>query len=392
MKEQSFTDAYIKGSMRSLDLGNLDGLDKQRAEKLKEALKLTANGGTTADLGAALRMLLGSDQELFDEVSAEWEDKTENKTLRYAYDRMAKEDGNGKNAFARAVAIDADAGDGNNDLATLYVEKAIKKRVEKKSRLMEFLDVKRMKAKQDKLPKSNNSAKCAFAAVSADMTDLTNTVDTGLGNTLLEAEKFGGTMFLEAEAFVKLDAEHIVQILEELSIAYHRGQIDQVINGNGTPPNATGLALNATAVTFDTNVTTTVVKMIAAVADASKGNSEGIFILTNTAAAIKFYAEKFIDVQYQNMIERFGLDFFQRIPVIEENVILTTGTSPNKAAPLYVGKKSDYALGIQRDPKIEMDKYSDFKAGGETARIMGFWAGKPHFNDSFAKTTVPTIY
>jgi HK97 family phage major capsid protein len=377
---------------RSLDAKFVSKLDQERAERFAEAVKITADmAGGTPNLGAALRMVLLTDQELFEEV-AYLEEQKGVKTMRYAYDRLAKSV-DGQTGFERAAAIDAEAGNADGDFATLFVEQTIKKRVEMDSELLSMLDNKRLTAKSGKFPKSSNLAKCAFAAVSDDLTDLTDTIDDGFDKTEVEAEKFGGTMFLEAEVFVKLDAQVVSQILDELTIAYRRGMIDQVINGDGTGVNALGLAPNATAVTFDGNVTNTLIKMIAAVADTSRGGMKDIFILTNTAGAITLHGEKFINASYNDLIEALGgSKFLASIPVIEENVIVTSGSSPDKTAPLYVGKKGDYLRAVQTDPQIEIDKFSDFKAGGETARIMGFWDGKPHFNDSFAKTTIPAIY
>jgi hypothetical protein len=395
MTNKDFFSQRLKDAIkRTMSFHAVDALDRKRAEMLRAALGFTAdvNKGT-ADLGAALRMVLSSDQELFDEVSSIEQDKG-HKTLRYAYDRMAKSEG-GKTGFQRANEINALSGAGDNDLGMLYVEKAIKKRAEAESDLLTVLDSKRIATgtKSGKFPKSSNTAKCAFATVSADLASLNSDVDGGLDNLAVEANKFGGTLFLEAEAMVKLDAQHISQILDELTMAYRRGMVDQIVNGNGTPPNATGLATNATAITFSGNVTQTLIKMIAAIADVTRGGSKEIFLLTNTAGMVTLEGEKFINSAHNDLIEALaGKNFMKSFKLIEENVITTSGSSPDKTAPLYVGKKGDYLLATQTDPKIEIDRYSDFKAGGETARVMGFWTGAPYWNDSFAKTTIPSIY
>ncbi|MFX1499332.1 MAG: phage major capsid protein [Promethearchaeota archaeon] len=389
--------------MRSLNPESVSKVDEKRAKMLREAMRLVSNDfrTPTIDLGAAIRMVLLQDQEFFDEVSyydnEKFQDAVENRNskspMRYAYERMAKVSKDGKSRFQRANEIDADAGNADSDLSELFVEKTIKKRVETPSKLLQMLDNKNQVAKDGKYPKSSNIAKCAFAAKSDDLTDLTDTIDDGLDRTAIEPEKFGGTMFFEQEAYTKLNAAHVQQLIDDLSIAYNRGMIDQIVNGNGTPPNSTGLATNATAIAYDGNVTQTLLKMIAAVADVSKGGSKELFILTNTAGYITMEGEKFINKSHDDLIEILGTDnFLRRLPVVEENVIVTSGSSPNVAAPLYVGKRGDYLRVTNTQPKIEIDKFSDFEAGGERVRIMGFWQGKPHFNDSFAKTTIPSVY
>lgn len=385
---------------RASDMSSVSKLDQDRAETLKMLLRASAGTGRTADLGAAIRVLLLSDQDLFEEV-AYLQDKNvkdvHNRFWTKSYDKFSRSGADGKTAFQRASEILATTGAGNSDFSTLYVESIIKKRVETESDLLQMLDQKRLTATQGKFPKSSNSAKAAFAAAASNLTDLTNTIDVGFGHVTVEAQKFGGTMFLAAEAFVKLDAQTISQILDELTIAYHRGMIDQVINGDGNTPNATGLATSATAVTFNGNVTQTILKMIAAVADVTRGGMKDIFILTNTAGKTALLSERFINQAYDNILEGViagmnGQEFIKSLPIVEENVITTSGSSPSKTAPLYVGKKGDYLQAVQTDPQIMIDPYGDFKAGGENVRIMNFWTGTPYFTDSFAKTTIPTVY
>lgn len=378
----AFDPTLLAVTKQTLNPSYISQLDLNRGYMIRNALQFTAdNNAGSADLGAALRMVLYSDQALMDELAGMEEDKGR-KTIRNAYNQK----------FQRAP-IDSDSGAGDNDFGELFVEKTIKKRVEADSDLLKMLDNKRLTTKTGKFPKSSNLAKAAFAALSDNLVDLTTTVDAGFDNTELEAQKFGGFLTLEQDAFVKLDAQIVSQILDELTIAHHRGMIDQIVNGPGTGVTALGLATNATAVTFDGNISNTLIKMIATVADVSRGGTDDIFILTNTAGAIALEGERFLNSAHKDLVKILGPGvFLESLPLIQENVIVTSGSSPNKTAPLYVGKKGDYLMGVQTDPRIEMDKFSDFKAAGETARIMSFWDGKPHFNDSFAKTTIPTIY
>lgn len=385
-------DAVKNITAKTMEAGFVDSLDRARSEAFNEALKYTASlRGGKADVLASVRMLLLSDQELFDDVSAIEAEKPGGDSMRKTYERFAKVDSTGKTKFQRA--IDADAGAGDADLATLFVEKQIKKRVEAESPILQYCDVRRLNTKSGKFPKSSNVAKCAFAAISDNLADLTSTVDGGLDNTTVESEKFGGTLFLEAEVYAKLDAMVISQLLDELTYAYARGMRDQIYTGGGTGVNATGIATNATAVAYTGNLTETIIKMAAAVANVSKGGLNDIFMATNTAGSLTLHAEKFINGSYNDLIDALGAGtFLKKLPIIEDNVIVTSGTSPDVTAPLYLGKKGDYLVAINKDPEVMIDQYSDFKAGGTTARIMSFWTGKPHFNDSFAKTTIPSIY
>jgi HK97 family phage major capsid protein len=387
----NISDAVKRVASKTMEANFVDSLDRARSEAFNEALKFTAerNNGK-ADVLTSLRMLLLSDQELFDDVSSIMETRKGGDSMRKTYERFAKVDANGKTRFQRA--IDADAGAGDSDLATLFVEKTIKKRVEAESEILAYCDVRRLSAKSGKFPKSSNLAKCAFAAASADLADLTSTIDGGLDQTAVESEKFGATMFLEAEVYAKFDAQVVAQLLDELTFAYSRGMRDQIYAGNGTPPNATGIATGATAITYGANLTETVIKMLANVADVSKGGTNDLFIVTNTAGALTFHTEKLINPAYNDLLDVLGGNFLKRLPIIEDNVIVTSGSSPAKTAPLYVGKKGDYLVAINQEPQVVIDQYSDFKAGGTTARIMSFWTGKPHFADSFAKTTIPAIY
>ena len=381
----------VEAVLRSSNLKQVDELDRQRADLFGHALKASAAETNTADLGQALRMVMLSDQGLMDEVAFNFEHKGEsNKSyesagsyLRAVYNTL-KDNGNFR------APIDSDSGAGDNDFGGLFVEKVIKKRVESESDILQVTDNKRLTEKNNKFPKSSNGA---FAAKSDDLTDLTATIDGGFDNTALESQKFGGTMFMEADFKVKLDAQTVTQIMDELVLAYSRGMRDQMYNGAGTGVLATGMFTNATAIAFDGNVTNTLIKMIASIADVTKGGSKDIFILTNTAGRMTLEGEKFINKAYDDLVEILGgVNFLKRFRVIEDNVLVTSGSSPDKTAPLLVGKNSDYLVGTQTDPQILLDEFSDFKAGGSTARIMGFWTAKPHFNDSFSKTTIPAIY
>ena len=389
----------IQGLMAATMPTYINKLDEARGDKLREFANQTRqlDPQNMVNLGVALDALLITDQNLFEEVAYLQRTKSKSEYLDNYYKRFATPDMGGKTTFQRASEITATAGGGNADFSTLYVENVIKKRVETESNLLSYLDSKRLTTTTGKFPKSSNVAKCGFGNTDDTLTDITATVDGGFGHISVEAQKFGGLLKLTAEAFAKLNAQTISQIIDELTIAYHRGMIDQIINGNGSTPNATGFATNATSVTYQGNTTLTLIKMIAAIADVTRGGMKDIFIVTNTAGKTSLLAEKFISPAYDNILAGvlLGMDankFIESLPIIEENVIVTSGSSPNKTAPLYVGKTGDYLIATNTDPQIMVDQYSGFTSGTENIRIMNFWTSAPYFNDSFAKTTIPTLY
>lgn len=368
----------LNASRALSDMNLKNDIAVKRAQMFKDALKAQ---GQKANVGVALRALLLADQDLFRDVAT-----IEGGHLLDVFNRLS--------AAGTFRAIDADSGAGDNDLGGLFVETAIRKRVEADSELLSIATIKRGVSKSYKFPKNSQIAKAAFADVSDDLTDLTTTIDNGFDNVAMESQKFGGILFLEAEVYAKFDAEVVSQIIGLLSDAYRRGMHDQIVNGAGTGVTATGLATNATSITWDTNVSTTLVKMAASVADASKGGMGGLFMLTNTAGAMKFGAEQATNLSLYSMVGADGFRFGGvNLPLIVDDMsVVTSGSSPNKAAALYVGRKGDYLIAINKEPQIEIDVYGDFAAGGEKVRIMSFWTGKPAWNDSFAKTTIPTIY
>jgi HK97 family phage major capsid protein len=385
-------------------------LAEQRANNLQTLLKLTetdSSGKRQWNLARGLSYLMHTDRELMGEVAyLQSQKRTKNgeqiqgsDLMQRHFERLSKADNNGKDYFNRALDADMDAG--GNDLADTLVEDSVIKRVEDESQILRVIRKKSTNGNKDvKFPLSSNTVKAQYATKSADLVDLSADIETGFSSITIEPEKFGATMFTEGELFVKISASLVSEIMDELRIAYRRGLSDQIFNGNNLAPNATGFGTNATAIGF-TTMTETIIKMIAAVGDANRGATNGlsdVFLATNFAGGITLEAEKFVSWQHNQLIDVMAKAsktnaFLNKIDIIYDDMgVITSGVSPAKLAPLYVGIKNQYLMAEAREPSIMIDPYTDFKAAGETVRILAWHSMKPANVDSFAKTTIPAIY
>lgn len=395
-------------------------LEEARADALRRACEIcsvgvTENGKTEKawDLGRGLALLLHSDRDLMDEVSYYDEARLQRlhkqakgsyssavlSPMRRQFERLSVLDKDGNDAYSRRLrALDADVDSGNDDLADELVENTILKRLEMESELMSYFRIKSTAGnKTAKFPLSSNRAKAQYATKTGGLVDISSTVETGIDSIVLEAEKFGAVMFEEAEFAVKLNAQLVLEVLDELSIAYRRGLHDQFVNGNGTAPNADGLATSATPFPFTGDITQTIIGMIASITDANRGaNGFGdIFLLTNMAGGIAIEASKFLSQQHNQLIEALAAQntFLKSINfVYDDAAVLTSGSSPTKSVPLYAGIKGHYLVAEASAPQVLVNPYQTFESGVTGTRIMAFHTGKPAFDDSFAKTTIPNVY
>jgi HK97 family phage major capsid protein len=393
------------------DSQNVGNIAENRARAFMDITQLTTtkhNGQDKVNFTRALSYLLQSDRELLGEVAyLQSKDRTVagetvkgDSILQRQFDKLSKADKEGKDFFTRA--LDADSNAGANDLANTLVEDSIIKRVEQESKILDVIRKKSTGSNKDvKFPLSSNTQKAGYVTKSADLPDISAGVEGGISSITIEPEKFGALMFVEGEFFVKITPGIVSDVMDELRVAYRRGLSDQIFNGNGSAPNATGLALNATPIAFSTNIQETLIKMFAAVSDANRGSTNGlsdIFIATNMAGGITLEGEKFISWQHNALIDAVANisktnAFLNKVNIIYDDMgVLTSGTSPNKSVPLYVGVKNEYLMAEAQEPQVLIDPYTDFKAVGQWSRIVAWHSMKPAHNDSFAKTTIPAIY
>lgn len=357
----------------------------------------TANNGTV-DLGKAISLYFHVDKEFARELSFIRELQGDSVFTRH-FERLENDKVNGLDVFTRAAQpVASDAGAGQNDLSDQLVENSILSRIEADSAIMNFVRRKVTAGYQSvKFPVFSSAVFATKKTVSAVFDDFSDDTTGGvkdLDKVEITPNKIGFTMDFEAEAFVKLNARFASELIDLMTKLYLRGLKKDLYLGNGSTPNSTGMFTNATSVSYGSSAAQTIQRMLAAVGSAARG-SEGFFLVTNTAGASVLAFEKLNNDGFNANINlgKPGLaGTVMGLPIIIDNVLDVSGSSPTVSAPLYLGTKDHYLWAEGAGATVETDKFQNFKSGMQTVRIMGINGGKPAFADSFAKTTLPNVY
>lgn len=385
----------VNSIKRKYDAIDAQKLELERGEVFRSITDEISNANKgQVDLGQALSLYFQMDKEFAEELAWTRSQKGDD-TFTRAFD---KNQANG--VYTRAAEpVDADSYSGGDDLSDQLVENSIISRIEADSAIMSMIRVKTLTGnKSYKIPKYESGTYAATykakGATLDDFSDDTTGGVQGLDQLVVEAEKIGYTIDFEAEAFTKLNAAFVSDLIDIMAKLYNRGIKNGLYLGNGTSPNPTGMFTNATSVTYGSSTAETIQKMLAAVGDVSRSD-EGYFLVTNMAGASQIAFEKLNNDAFNVNINlgKPGLaGTVMGLPIIIDNSFQAAGTSPSKTTPLYLGTKNMYVHVVNQQPSIVTDEYAGFKSGEQTVRIMGINGGKPIFNNAFAKTTIPNVY
>lgn len=285
----------------------------------------------------------------------------------------------------------------SNALSEIITEKSIFRRVAEESLILNYVTVRSTNKEGVKFPINTHTAKAGYVAANANLTDLTSTIEGDNGSITIKPTKFGARITpIEFSFNNSLDAVLVSDVIDTLTTAASYGIRDGIYNGTGTAPAPLGFFTNATTVGFNGDVSQTLVKMLATVGNLSKGGKGfgNMFAVTNTAGMATLLGEKLVSQSYFNSI--LGTNGVYKwlgiLDIIIDDVIETSGSTPNVSTPLGLGVRGDYAHVVGASLKIDIDNFGNFDSGGSKARILGLNNGKPRNNNSFAKTTIPSIY
>jgi hypothetical protein len=397
MQLSSQIKAHIKKSFDEFEYANLEVQRGRLFRSICDEIASTNKTGNV-DLGKALSIYFHVDKEFARELSFVRSLQGDN-TFKNQFEKLEADKVDGQDSFTRAAQpVASDAGAGQNDLSDQLVVNSITARIEQDSAIMSFVDKKSTLGYQSvKFPIFSSTVFATKKTVSAAFDDFSDDTTGGikdLDKVEITPQKIGFTKDFEAEAFVKLNASFASQLTDIMTKLYLRGVKQDLYLGAGTGATSTGMFTNATTVTYTSSAATTIQKMLAAVGTANRG-SEGYFLLTNTAGASLLAFEKLNNDAFNANINLGAPGLagtVMGLPIIIDDALVTSGSSPSVTTALYLGSKGMYKWAEGLPATIETDKYQNFKTGLQTVRIMGINGGKPAFADSFAKTTLPNIY
>jgi len=360
--------------------------------------EIASHNKGNVDLGKALSIYFHLDKEFARELSFVRKIQGDD-TFQRAFDRLEADKVNGQDAFIRTAApVAADAGAGQNDLSDQLVETSIISRIEKDSAIFNYVTKKSTVGyKSVKFPIFSSTVYATKKTVSASFDDFSDDTTGGLKDLdqiVIEPQKIGFTMDFEAEAFVKLNPRFASELIDLMTKLYIRGVKQDLYLGNNSAPNSNGMFTSATSIAYATSVASTIQKMLGTVGSANRGG-EGYFLVTNTAGASAIALEKLNNDAFNVNISlgQAGLaGTVMGLPIIIDDVLTTSGSTPTATTPLYLGTKGLYLWTEGLAPKVETDNYNNFKTGLQSVRIMGINGGKPAFVDAFAKTTIPNVF
>jgi HK97 family phage major capsid protein len=248
------------------------------------------------------------------------------------------------------------------------------------------------------IPTFNPKLKSAFAANTANYTDLGSTIEGGTGSITLNAQKVGAYTQLRPDFMNKLGAGRLQFILKQLAEAQARAYDDVILNGTGSSPIPTGMNQNAltggTDFAVGSDIFDTLLNAIEAISDRRAGRTSDIRIFMNTSAKQEFVKlERLLSNNRTNILQssKGGLTIADYPVIITDVILNTNATAPaNKTSLVTVGYANQYYWGNSKAPQVVSDSSVGFLSETETLRVSGMADGKPAFNNAFAKFTVTT--
>jgi HK97 family phage major capsid protein len=248
------------------------------------------------------------------------------------------------------------------------------------------------------IPTFNPKLKSAFAANTANYTDLGSTIEGGTGSITLNAQKVGAYTQLRPDFMNKLGAGRLQFILKQLAEAQARAYDDVILNGTGSSPIPTGMNQNAltggTDFAVGSDIFDTLLNAIETISDRRAGRTSDIRIFMNTSAKQEFVKlERLLSNNRTNILQssKGGLTIADYPVIITDVILNTNATAPaNKTSLVTVGYANQYYWGNSKAPQVVSDSSVGFLSETETLRVSGMADGKPAFNNAFAKFTVTT--
>jgi hypothetical protein len=390
----------IKSQIRStFDAFEYTNLETQRGQLFRSICdEIAVHNQGNVDLGKALSIYFHVDKEFARELSFVRSMRGDN-TFQRHFEKLEANKVDGQDGFTRAAQpVASDAGAGQNDLSDQLVVNSITARIEADSAIMSFVDRKSTLGYQSvKFPIFSSTVFATKKTVSAAFDDFSDDTTGGvkdLDKVEITPQKIGFTMDFEAESFIKLNAAFVSELIDIMTRLYLRSVKQDLYLGDGLGANSLGMFTNATSVTYTSSAATTIQKMLASVGTANR-SGEGYFLLTNTAGASILAFEKLNNDAFNLNINlgKPGLaGTVMGLPVVIDDALVTSGSTPTVTTPLFLGSKGMYKWAEGLPATVETDKYQNFKTGLQTVRIMGINGGKPAFANSFAKTTLPNVF
>lgn len=387
---------HIRSQFDEFEYATLETQRGQLFRSICDEIAKSTKGNV--DLGKALSIYFHIDKEFARELAFVRKLQGD-ESFQRQFDKLESNKINGEDAFVRAAQpVDSAAGAGANDLSDQLVENSIITRIEADSAIFNFVRRKTTVGyKSAKFVIFSSNAIATKKNASAALDDFSDDINGGvkdLDNVVIDPQKIGFTMDFESEAFIKLNARFVSELIDIMTSHYLRSVKNDLYLGPGTGATSLGMFTNAPTIPYATSAANTIQKMLASVSDISRGQS-GFFLVTNTAGASVLAFEKLNNDSFNANINlgKPGLaGTVMGLPIVIDNSFQASGTSPSKTTPLYLGTKDHYLWAEGLTPKVETDNYQNFKTGLQSVRIMGINGGKPAFVDSFAKTTLPSVY
>jgi HK97 family phage major capsid protein len=206
----------------------------------------------------------------------------------------------------------------------------------------------------------------------------------GLNKVLYTTKDFGLMLQITSRQIEKMTPSLGRQIIDQVAKSLARGADSQILIGNGSGQNATGMIQNATSATAGANAFETFANAIGTLGDANIDPSS-IVAYMNTATYAHFLKLRGTNQSYLELINgNFANPSIHGIKVVISNLIKTaTG-----AATVVLGDPSHYIWATNGSIRQIEDKYSGSDSLQQRYVFYTFAEGKPIFNDSFAKFSV----
>lgn len=240
-----------------------------------------------------------------------------------------------------------------------------------------------------KIPVINDFQTISPIAEDADATNITTTLEGNTSSITISPQRMAAQLLLSKLFMTKITGKNIQNVLASLGSIMARSIDRQILLGNGSGLNFVGMAQNATAVTFAGDIYESICNAIAAL---RKGTSQVTIYMNQQAKMEVLKLHRKLQNDRINVVDiTNGKLSIATCPVVETDVIDTTGSAGARATQIILGYSNQFYMGMSEQPAVTSSKEFNFAKSVETVKIETVANGKVAFNDAFAKIALTNL-
>jgi len=375
---QALTDIYNLSTRPD----DYDQTDKQRAGLIKEAIK-----DQDGNFIKAMDLVLLNDPILRNEWNSEASKRSMPLVNYPLFANGVKED---KEGFSRAAGLyDSITSPGGANFIQTTVADFVAQTIDRSSVVLPTVRQFDIQGQGNfSVPLINDFQTVNPVVDGADLPNIVSNLEAGTSSITLNPARLGLLLPLTAGFMAKVSAKNIQTILSQPGMIMSRSIDRQIILGDGSGVNFTGMLQNATTVAFSGDIVESILNASAALR--LSGETPKVYLNRNVMVEILKIELNLPNGRTSVLTSNPAKNemTIAGMPVILTDLIPTTGTAGNRISTVCIGYSQQYYMAVSSQIQISTSKEFNFAKSAETVKAEMLANGKPAFNDAFAKISV----